>query len=301
MRSNASGGVESFLINNQSGQVEKYSIFNFDRGDIVDLMLFTSNTLVNKGDTIASFSSSRFSETLIEVNLTLAELKGELNVLESGEKKEVVAEMKSRLSVAQKRLETQQKIYSRAENLLERQIISQEEFDIIEGQLELYRAETQVAKDALTVVQSGSKEEEINAVLMQINSAEKYAERLKGKIGRSEVISPIDGKIQTYANNDTLLVINSLNELVLTLPIPASQLNNFEIGNQVTIDTKYSEITLTVKTINENIFYYNREPYLKIVTGSFVSEDKIPINSVLNCMVENGDVDLITYLKNVIN
>lgn len=301
LRTNASGGLESFVVNNQSGQVEKYSVHNFDRGDIVEFNLPGNRNEVSKGDTLGLVTSNLFSNKINEINFTLTELEGDLEILASSEKEEIIEEMKLQVSLAEQQVETQKKIYERAGKLLERELISKEDFEIIEGQLELYRIEVLIAEEILSAALSGSKEEEIEAVKQKIKAAQKIKNKLSERLEKLKIISPLAGKLQTYANNDTLLTVNSTGEYILTLPVPVSNLSKIGKGDKITVNTEYGDITVTIGTIEEYIFYYGGNPFFKIVSQSFAMEEPLPVNSIINCTIEFGNVDLITYLNNIIN
>lgn len=301
IRTNTSGGIESFLTDNLKGRVEKYSMFNFDRNDVINFELFQKDRFVEKKDTIAVLSSNIYLERIEEIKLKLAEFEGELEVLSSGERNELIDEMKLRVDYAEKQLEIQQKIYERSKKLLSRNIISQEEFDITEGKLDLNRIEVNIAAQMLKAAKAGSKKEEINSIRKQINAAENLIAMLENKSQQLKITAPFDGEIQSYENNDTLLTVKSVNNKILILPIPANRMNQIEIGSSVFLETTEVESQLKIKTIDDNIFYYNREPYFKVISEPFDIDHKLPPNGVVSCFVDLGKIDLRTYLLKLMN
>lgn len=301
IRTNTSGGVETFSIDNASGQVEKYSIYSFQRGDVVDYRLINKSGSIFEGDTLAVFASNRFFETENEIALTISELEGTLTILTTGEKEEILNEMRSRVSFAEKQLETQNKLYERSKLLLEKNIISQQEFDIVEGQLELYKIDLSIKKQMLADAETGSKPEAVFALRQQIEAARNLGEALKNRIERLKVIAPFTGKIQTYENNDTLLIVNSISNTVVKFAIPAAKLNQINIGDEILIQTLSDPILTEIESIDENTFFYAGEPYLKVTSKPFIFSDKLALNSVVNCNLSIGSITLIDYIIENVN
>lgn len=192
------GNLISTRKNHLLNSVNDFSVTEFQRGDAVTFKIndaILEKEIVNKGDTIGFVYSN-------EEQLRLIQLKGEISVLYSelefhttGQKPEDVLYAKRNLELALQQLETQKKLMSRSNELIQNQIISKEQYDIDLNELKVKELNVELAKANLASVDTGEKPEMAKLIRSKIDALSWEIEQLQNRISYFTITAPISGKI----------------------------------------------------------------------------------------------------------
>ena len=302
IRTNGSGSIESLLVDNIVGQVENYSVFNFQRGDVIDFNPELKQGTISRGDTLVRLLSNRFIESLDQIALEISEIESMLAVSSAGRKPEVEEEMRQRVVYAEQKIATQNDIFERAKLLLEKQIISQQDFEVEKGKLELYKIELSISKQMLASAEAGSKPEQISALRKQLSVARNLSNVLRTKMSRLNIISPINGIPLRYANNDTLVTVNSVEDFVITMPVLYDDLSNVKLHSNIYFKIPGSDSTINAEItgIDKNIFFVSGVKYFRVYSNINLPRNLFAAGALVLCTIETEKMGLLQYLDRII-
>ena len=296
------GRLITSLTDNSTGINNGFTVTQFERGDAVQFKLnleVISQSTIQKGDTIGYVISNIIEKDIEKLRGELETARALLNVQTSSEKESIIEAEKSKLVFAEKELEEQSKIYERKKKLVERELISQQEFEADEARYELAKININIAKERLRSVQSGAKEEEINFAASQINALENEIKVLQKRFESNNIITPISGFINRTFSSDTLLVINDTSKNVIIMPIKWSDLQKLQVQQNVMISSSSvdAEIQGKILSIGNTVNTANSIQYVLVTV---LSEEKLgPLKPGLyvDCKVESGSTTAFDVAK----
>ena len=239
----ADGKLITTLLNNLNGNVENYSVTQFERGDVVQFFLhknITAGMQVNERDSIAFITSNLSEIEMTQLKSELIAALAELKLSQSQEKESVIKTEQQKLEFARKQFEEQQNIFNRQKALFEKQLISQEEFELAKSSLELFKINVDIASERLATVQTGSKAEEIEFIKSRITGLQNQIKAVESKIQKYYILSPINGIIQRTYSTDTLINIEDYNDLIAFLPVKKNYFHELKVGQKVIITNDLS-------------------------------------------------------------
>ncbi len=299
------GELISNVFDYTKGYTTEYNLSQFERGEFISLNLnkFLKNRKeLSKGDTIAVLQSSNIQDRLIsaegELDVAIANLKSQ----SSGQKEELINEAENRIKYTNEKLAEQKVLFDRAKQLLDKGIISQQEYELQKWTFDLLGIEKKIFAAQLENIKSGVKPEDIKLLESQIAAIKNKLGFLKNWESNLIIVSPIDGRITSSLSPDTLLNAINTNKFVLHSPVKIYDLSEFSEGKNlklsfVNIDGNFSGQILNI----------NRE--VEIVSGEqvvFVSIllDNQPKELLPGLIIESSlilnDVTLFDYLVRLI-
>lgn len=286
-----------------SNKNNTYQVTSFERGESMLLNLNPSlknGEVVSEGDTLGTIFSSSQQENLIQLNGELKVLNASLKVALSGDKKTQVQEAEQRLAVAKMELEKQTKIVARLQESLEKEIISQQEYQLESDELNILAKAVDVRQAELESTLSGEKDEEINRLKEQITAVENEISFFQEQIdSQNLLVAPFSGRIDMTFSNDTLLVLSNFDTGVAFLPVPLEEAVYIIQSEKVSFSSTYTETLLSGEV-------QMKQPVMQLVGGkqcitvlatvhplsnNFISGLLTPAE--INC----SPVSLPTYLK----
>ena len=236
---------ENFISNKNN----TYQITSVERGESMILNLdpmLKNGEVVAEGDTLGTILLSNQQENLVQLNGELQVLKASLEVAASGEKRTEIQESEQRLAVAKMELEKQTKIVNRLKESLERNIISQQEYQTEADELNVLAKEVNVRQAELESSLSGEKDEEINLLNKQIDAVENEISFLKEQLASQNlIVAPFSGRIDRTFSNDTLLILSNFETGIACIPVPLEDAVYINHGETVKYSSTYSESSLS--------------------------------------------------------
>lgn len=238
LTSGASGQLSTSVINYKNGTSKGYNILQFAREGAMHLTFdpaIDSGEFINAGDTVATIYSSETEENLADLNGQLLTLKATLAVDSKGEKESIVDEFELKLARAQEAETNQRLIVSRQKALLEKNLISQQEYDIEANKESLMVVEIGIARSQLESARTGVKAEQIDLIKTQIDALEQHLKAIRKREQTFSIISPISGKICRQYSPDTLLVISDITSYVALIPFKLREAAHLRPGLKVRV------------------------------------------------------------------
>ncbi len=234
-------GTNGQIMNTQidlvAGVSHVYQSREFSRGDDVRFEIhpeILKKSLIQKGDTIGKIFSNQTHMLLNEMRKELEVKKALLVSYQSGEKAEFIELARRRLQYAEIDAEKQKKEFARQRELFGQEVITEQDFEDQERLLQLAEAEVEIKKAELESANSGEKPETKKMVQAEIDKIKAQISDLEEKLDLQTIISPITGIFQNSYAADTLMIIQSMDDLIIKMPVGLSDRNRVYIGQNVT-------------------------------------------------------------------
>lgn len=213
-------GVRTQHLNHQSGRVTSTSWLATTRDGVLDLYVGSASECAS-GDTLAFVKDWSLEQDLVELESQLFILSKELEVHESGSKATEIHAAEQRLVYARERARERQRILQRSQDLLEKQIISQQEYDQDLTRSRLDDIRVSIAEADLAAAMSGAQTTVLDLAEARITKARKQFNLMEERADRQYVTAPFDGFIYTSEFSDTLLTLVSDGPWVVYIQTPA--------------------------------------------------------------------------------
>lgn len=232
----ADGTISTHISDYVAGISQRSQTFNAERGDQMQFQLaakVAAGTSVATGDTIATVYSMRLVRELTELSGELAQARAALDVVVSGEKPALVAAANARLDYAQQAVIEQQKVLARLEPMLEKGMISQQEFDIEAGKANLLDIEVAIAQAQLETAQTGEKPTQRALLETQIRALQEQLRALQNEAGAMHINAPFSGELIKHLSSDTLLSVLDISGWVVIFPLKLEDMGDINSGDSV--------------------------------------------------------------------
>ncbi|MBU0558654.1 MAG: hypothetical protein ABIG69_10395 [Bacteroidota bacterium] len=291
------GRISASLFDRISGVNKSFGSIQFERGDAVDFKivgnLFPGKEIF-KNDTVAVIVSNEIEQRLVELTGELEVAKASLSVVVSGEKESVLAEEKNRLAYAETQLKEEIKLFARQQNMFEKQLISEEEFDIAKTKVDLFKINVDITKKRIAVIESGAKEAEVNVIKKNILSLQSQIDILKKRAAKYTLTSPIDGIVMRSFSSDTIFAARSSNKYIVYVPIKIEELKKVAAGSQTTIELSFADTTLmgSINNLSGKVQKINGRQYSIALVMLSETALEIPAGLIVLCDINVGEITL---------
>ena len=258
------------LVLNDSNKVRNITLLQFDRQDFVKFSLasgISSGKKIKRNELVGRLESS---DNLLQIaNLTgeLNKAQANLKFLNSGEKYSIQQEAIQNLEYAKKELHLFEPQIERSRKLLEQNLISRQEWEIVDAQYKLLNLKVFVEESRAEITKTGDKTEALEVAEAEVLKLEKQIAVFQEKLGFETIRSPIDGIVTDPVQPNTLCQITKMDTMIAQIPVPSRQIKYLKIGQQANIRNFENNIFLTgkINAIGNNARLINNNP-MYIVT-----------------------------------
>ena len=300
------GQVITQLNNRRLGIIKDYSIHEFERGDDVSFSTIKNlgfGSSIKQYDTLGYVYSNEIEReiTLLDGQLKIARANLEIN--QTGEKESIEAEAKENLTYQKRKAEEQKKILAREKALFESNLISQQEYEIVEGTAALNDINISIAEAQLKSAQTGAKNQQIDLIKQQINAYEKEIGVWKSRLAANKLITPIPGMITHMTIGDTLFVISDTSSFVILMPIRLQEKPFIKLNDIVKIELPFDvgKAEAKLKTIGKAVHYIARSPVVYGTAFVRVKDKNLSPDMLAKCTIESGSISLYEHFKRMLN
>ena len=158
-------------------------------------LLADEGDAVTEGQVLAQIRALPYRYALEQAEALARADQERLRELRQGTRAEDIAMAKANLAKAEVAAEIANKTYTRSQSLLDKKIISDEEFDKAHERWEEAQAILEVEKATHERALAGSREEEIGAAEAQVAASQAQAAVAKDRLERTAIRAPFDGVI----------------------------------------------------------------------------------------------------------
>jgi hypothetical protein len=298
------GRLITVLKDNLLGISKNYSVSQFERGDAIQFSLrpgISSGKMINEKDTVATIYSNEIERQFIQLKGELEVAKASLTAYMTGEKQSVVKEEKERLEYMKKQAEEQRKVFKRLETLYQKNLASQEEYEISRGTSELNDINIAIAEAHLQSIETGVKKEQIDFIRSQIQSLQKQIDVLQKRFKDYTLISQISGVATRILSSDTLLVISDTAEFVVLIPVKWEERNNLSANQKVILKTPDSSIKqdATLVRIDKSIHQLNGGQVFLVIALFNSNHIDFLSGLMIQCSIQCEPVRPIEYITRI--
>jgi hypothetical protein len=255
-----------------------YQVNQFERGGSVEVRLnpeLRPNQVVNYGDTLGIIYSSTNMQRYIELQGRLSVAKAELDVNLSGEKESIIKQAEQNLKLAQSQEDRQSKVVDRLQQLYEKRIVSEEEYQLAADALRSLKIEVEVRQAAYETARTGAKDAEIQRLKMNIVSLENQIESIQNQLNSYNIIAPFTGRIERSFSNDTLLILSETEQCLVFIPIGIDEKKYLLPDSRISVSVGSDVLTASILDINNTIEVVNNK---QCVTLTAVMDGTIETN-----------------------
>ncbi|MFH1198104.1 MAG: hypothetical protein V1720_20550 [bacterium] len=296
----ADGNLMTSLINNRTGVYENYTVSQFNRGDaakIETVAHLEAGSAITMNDTIIKIFSNDVNKEIAELYTDLNSEEALLSVLKSKEKQAVIQTEKENVAYAERQVAEQERLYQRKKQLFEKNLISQEEYEIAEGAVGLFKINRDIAKQRLQIVMTGAKPEEIEMTQSKIKDLKKEIAVIQKKMSDYVVLSPVSGVVSRSFSADTLMIVHDTTEFILLLPITVKEIGELKENQEVVVNNSAfgQDVRGTILNWEKNVRNINQKQFF-IAAASVENAPGLYPGSAVECYITVGDLILRDYL-----
>jgi len=294
------GSLITSLVNNKTGVYENYTVAQFNRGDaakIETLVHLEAGSPVSMNDTIIKIYANDVNKEIAELYTALNYEEGLLSVLQSKEKSAVVKSEEENVAYAERQVTEQQRLYERKKQLFEKNLISQEEYEIAEGAVGLFKINLDIARQRLQIVSTGAKPEEIAMSQSRIKNLKNEIAIIQKKMSDNVIRTPISGVVHRSFSADTIMIVHDVSELILLLPITVKEIYELKERQEVIVKNSSFGKDLHGVLLNweKSIRNINRKQFF-IAAASVDGNPNLYPGASIECSIVVGDLILRDYL-----
>ncbi len=291
------GSLIATLADNRNGFVQNYSVIQIQRGDATRFQMSPSlneKRVVMALDTIGSIHSYAVLADLTELEGDLIVAKATLRTQLVGEKAAIIEEARQQLALAQERAALLRKRFLRQDSLFHRNLVSLEEYELVQSEAEVAAIEVNIAEVQLQTVTTGAKPEQIKMIEAEIQSIEDDIRIRKSQVEAFTLQTPISGRIYRSFTSDTLLTVCDTS-FVLIMPLNWKHREYLNPGQTVSLKSGGPQLTAKILRIEDIVKILDQEQvYMAVALIEGKSETLTP-NLIIPCTVRCSSVSSFHY------
>ncbi len=225
LRTDLDGNFYGELKNFSSGAIQLSTSYRFERGDIATLVLsdgLANNIIVEHGDTLGYLYSRLVDERIQKLQNLLAVENKQLQSSATGEKIEIVDNLKQKLTLAEQQYDLSRRNFERSKILYRDSVITTNDFEIAENEYLSSLTNIEIAKSEYEIASTGQKPEEIKLIEEKIASYKNEIEFLEETKKSYLLTSPVSGRMvfNHYLPNQTEYIsITDTTAFILYIPV----------------------------------------------------------------------------------
>jgi len=294
------GSLMATLTDNKNGLVQNYSIIQVERGDATRFQLsptLNEKEYVSEHDTIGSIHSYEVLRQLIQLEGELVVAKATLRTQLVGEKEAIIQEARQQLVLAREKAELQRRLFLRQDSLFLHNLVSQEEYELVQSEAKIAEIEVNIAEVQLQTVTTGVKPEQIEMIEAEIRSLENDIRIRKNQMEAFNLQTPIAGKLYRSFSSDTLLSVCDTS-YVLVIPVKWQYHAELSPGRSVFLKSAEGSTRLSAKIlrIEDNIKILNREQVFMAVALIEGDQEFLYPNLIVPCTVQGRSLSPLHYV-----
>jgi len=298
-------GSNGQIMNTQSDLVagisNHYESREFSRGDDVRFEInpeILKKSIVDVGDTIGIVYSNETNMLLNASKKQLLVKKALLKTLQTGEKNEAISLAEKELEYARIDAENQRMTFNRQKALYDQKVITAQEMEDQHRLLNLMESTVKIKEAELQVITTGEKPENIGLIEAEIEEIESTIFDLVRKQELQTITSPVRGIFRNSSASDTMMIVESVDELIIKMPIILKDRSRIYVGQKANCTVYGQNVSFQseVVHISSHISAVGGKQTF-IITAEIKSENEIVLPGVVfKGKLEGGEVLLRDYV-----
>jgi multidrug resistance efflux pump len=150
---------------------------------------------VKKGDLLGEIESTEFEADAARATATLNLARSRLAELEAGNRPEEIDQARADLAEAEAQLVQLDAEYSRAKGLINSNVITKQDFEVIESRFQALQRRITRLKLAVKLAEDGPRVERIDSARAEVKQAEADLAKARWRLDNCRILAPISGTI----------------------------------------------------------------------------------------------------------
>jgi HlyD family secretion protein len=198
---------------------------------------------VKTGDTLASLDRTELQARLSQAAGQLTAARALLSEMETGARKEELAQAQAAATAAEQRLTDAQRDFERVQRLFQGGAASQEALDKARLAVDVATSQRDQAAEQLKLVQAGPRHERVTAQRGAVAQAEAAVAQVKAALANAVITAPFDGVVtvrdrepgETVGAGAPVLTIMNLSDRWVRIYIREDRIGAVKLGQSATI------------------------------------------------------------------
>jgi multidrug efflux pump subunit AcrA (membrane-fusion protein) len=152
---------------------------------------------VVRGQELARLDQRDFALAVSQIQGQLEQATSMLRAMESGERAEVISQLRAALEAARASYTAASAEYERYRTLRAQGVVSAAEFDVVEARYRSTQADVDAARSRLEEGQAGARAEDIDAQRALIDSLRAQLDTARNALADTVLTAPLDGRVVT--------------------------------------------------------------------------------------------------------
>gem|GEM_PF-2026926 len=298
-------GTNGQIMNTQSDLVagisNHYETREFSRGDDVRFEInpkILTKSIIEKGDTIGIVYSNETNMMLNASKKQLQVKQALLQTLQTGEKNEAITLAEKELEYARIDAENQRRTYNRQKGLYDQEVITEQDMEDEERLLNLMETKVKIKEAELQVITTGEKPENIRLIEAEIEEIESTIADLNTKKELQTIISPVRGIFRNSSSSDTMMIVESVDELIIKMPISLKDRKRIYVGQIANCEVYGQNVSFQSEVVHiSNHISAAGGKQTFIITAEIKNENEIVLPGVVfKGKLEGGEILLRDYV-----
>lgn len=298
-------GSNGQIMNTQNDLVagisNNYETREFSRGDDVRFEInpeILKKSIIEKGDTIGIVYSNETNMMLNSSKMQLQVKQALLQTLQTGEKNEAIILAEKELEYARIDAENQRMTFNRQKELYDQEVITEQDMEDQQRLLNLMETKVKIKEAELQVINTGEKPENIRLIEAEIEEIESTIADLDRKKEMQTIISPVRGIFRNSSSSDTMMIVESVDELIIKMPISLKDRSRIYVGQTANCTVYGQNISFQSEVVHiSNHISAVGGKQTFIVTAEIKSENEIVLPGIVfKGKLEGGEILLRDYV-----
>lgn len=183
-------------------------------GRVSDI-LFEVGDSVQAGDILLQLDTVELEAQVAQAEAGVKMAEASLRRVKAGARGEELEQVKEMVEQARTGVDSAQNVHDRTKILFEKGLVSKHDYDMVKTQLDVAKSQLESAKQQLSLVQSGAKQEDIEAVQAQVAQAEAMLTLARTQLSDATIKAPCDGVVTSVHCEVGELISSAMPALIL--------------------------------------------------------------------------------------
>ncbi len=308
LRSDLDGNFFGEVKNFRTGVVEISTSYRFERGDVTNLIVseaISRNPVVFKGDTIGRLTSRLIDQRIEELENQLAIDERLLESSKTGEKDEVIQNLKQKVQLAEQQFDLAKKNYDRLKDLFDQEVVPSSEFEIAENEYHTSLTNLEIAQSDYSIAQTGLKPEALLVIQERIARYRREIDFQNTTKKEYLIISPLSGKIvvnQYMQTQEEYISIFDTSEYIVYAPVKYRYTPYLDMNMRISFNIQNSPEVIEAKIFNisDKVDHISGHQVVFVKAHVLPSSGKIQSGLSMQVRFRGEPVTLREYIKRTI-
>jgi len=212
-------------------------------GGLIEELAVDEGDRLAEGDLVATIESSRIEAEVRRAEAALGAARAVLEDLEAGARTEELDRARAEVKLAKAALELAEADWRRMAELFDQGVASENQRDAAKANADTARSRLDAAKEALRLLEAGSRPDQIEAARWQVKEADAALHLAEVSLRKARILSPIAGVVlvkdaeqgEVISPGVPIVTIADLEDMWVKIYIDESDLGKTKLGQRARV------------------------------------------------------------------